>query len=75
MVEMLIKFFTAEGDVVLDQFAGSHRVPLAAELNNRRWISTELHAEYVLGGALCFDKPWINPELARLFPTVDATPA
>lgn len=48
----LIKFLTREGDLVADCFGGWGTTAAAAEASNRRWILTELMAEYVAGQAL-----------------------
>lgn len=44
-----IKLLTAEGDLVLDPFAGSNTTGSCAEQLGRRWIGTEVSPEYALG--------------------------
>lgn len=56
LAEFFIKFFTEPGDLVVDPFGGSFTTAHAAERLGRRWLSTEVMLEYVLGGALRFDK-------------------
>lgn len=46
LFEYLIKTYTNEGDVVLDNVAGSGTTAIAAENTNRRWICMELEEEY-----------------------------
>jgi site-specific DNA-methyltransferase (cytosine-N4-specific) len=46
----LIRFLSAEGDLVVDPFGGSLTTGLAAEIENRRWILTECMFEYLRGG-------------------------
>jgi site-specific DNA-methyltransferase (cytosine-N4-specific) len=52
LATFLIKFLTREGDLVADCFGGWGTTAAAAEASNRRWILTELMAEYVAGQAL-----------------------
>lgn len=42
-----IQLFTKEGDVVLDPFMGSGSTAVAAILNNRNYLGTEIQSEYV----------------------------
>jgi site-specific DNA-methyltransferase (cytosine-N4-specific) len=55
LAEFLVKYLSEEGDLVVDCCGGWQTTALAAELNGRRWITTELFGEYVGGGALRFD--------------------
>lgn len=48
--EFFIKFLTDVGDTVLDPFAGSNTTGFVAENLQRRWISFEIHEDYVIGG-------------------------
>lgn len=54
LARFLTRFLSAEGDLVVDGNAGSYTVPLAAELEGRRWEGAELYGQYVLGGAQRF---------------------
>lgn len=55
LAKFLVEFLTEPGDVVGEIFAGSFTTPLAAELLGRRWLATEIVAEYVMGGSLRFE--------------------
>lgn len=66
LAEFLISFLTMENQIVFDPFGGSQTTGRAAENLNRRWITTELVADYARGGAFRFgaaDDLWINPDL------------
>jgi site-specific DNA-methyltransferase (cytosine-N4-specific) len=52
--EFFIKLCTQPGDVVLDPFAGSNTTGFVAESLKRRWIASELDADYVRASALRF---------------------
>lgn len=52
LAKLLVEFLTEEGDLVVDPCAGWMRSAKAAEQLNRRWVTTEMHGEYVIGGAL-----------------------
>ena len=54
LASKLIEFMTVPGDLVIDPFGGSFTTARAAEAAGRRWISTELMAEYVIGAASRF---------------------
>lgn len=47
IAEFAIQLLTQEDDLVVDPFAGSNKVGLAAERNNRRWVSCDNILEYV----------------------------
>ena len=53
--EFFIKFLTRPGDIVLDPFSGSGVVAYVAENLGRKWISSEINPEYVLGSAFRFN--------------------
>lgn len=55
--EFFIKLCTNPGDVVLDPFAGSNTTGYVAELLERKWIASELDAEYVRASELRFSAP------------------
>ena len=58
LAEKLIKFLSAEEDLIVDPFAGSNTTGKAAEKLGRRWIATDIVYDYVLGSAMRFlDKP------------------
>lgn len=42
----LVRTYSNEGDVVLDTFAGSGSIPLAAKLENRKYVGMELDETY-----------------------------
>jgi DNA modification methylase len=46
LVENCIRYYSYEGDVVYDPFAGSGTVGRVAEKLNRNWIMSELNTEY-----------------------------
>lgn len=52
LAEFLVNFLTREGDLVADCFGGWGTTAAAAQASGRRWITTELMAEYVAGQAL-----------------------
>lgn len=54
MAKFFVEYLTEKEQLVVDPFGGSQTTPLAAELLGRRWLSTEIMAEYVLGGATRF---------------------
>lgn len=47
LFSFLIKTYTNEGDIVLDNCIGSGTTAVAATLNNRKWIGFELESEYI----------------------------
>ena len=47
LFEYLIKTYTDEGDIVLDNCIGSGTTAVACELNNRKWIGFEIESKYV----------------------------
>jgi site-specific DNA-methyltransferase (cytosine-N4-specific) len=53
--EFFIKFLTKTGDIVFDPFSGSNVVGEVAESLNRKWISSEVNLEYIVGSAFRFD--------------------
>lgn len=53
--EFFINYLTEPGDVVLEPFAGSNVTGYSAESLGRRWLSTEISAEYVEGSRLRFE--------------------
>ena len=60
----LIEFLSAPGDLVVDPFSGSFTTAVAAERLGRRWLGTEIMAEYVIGSACRFkDAPGFNQRL------------
>ena len=54
--EFFVRFLTSEGQLVYDPFAGSNITGAAAEALGRRWISTEIRADYVDGSRLRFEE-------------------
>lgn len=51
LASFLVKFLTHEGDLVANFFGGWGTTAAAAEASDRRWIMTELMAEYGAGEA------------------------
>ena len=51
LASFLVEFLSAPDDLIADPFGGSFTSALAAARLGRRWISTEIMAEYVLGAA------------------------
>jgi DNA modification methylase len=56
LAKFLIQFLTRPGDLVADPFGGWNTTGLAAEMTDRRWITTEKVADYAAGGAVRFHK-------------------
>lgn len=54
VASFLVEFLSRPGDLVADPFGGSFTTAKAAERLGRRWLSTEIMAEYVIGGASRF---------------------
>ena len=46
LFEYLIKTYTNEGEIVLDNCAGSGTTAVAAENTNRKWICIEQNEKY-----------------------------
>ncbi len=53
--DFFVKFLTAEGEVVLDPFAGSNTTGAVAEKLRRRWIVCDTVAEYLDASKFRFD--------------------
>lgn len=54
LASFLVEFLSEPEDLVVDPFGGSFTTAKAAERLGRRWLSTEVMVEYVLGAALRF---------------------
>lgn len=65
--DFFIRFLTKPGDLVLDPFAGSNVTGAAAETLGRRWLTSEIRAEYVAGSKFRFTMP---PESVEAEPIV-----
>lgn len=52
--EFFIRMCTDEGDLVYDPFAGSGTTAAVAERLGRRWITSEIMREYVIGQSIRF---------------------
>ncbi|KZX57885.1 hypothetical protein A3709_19880 [Halioglobus sp. HI00S01] len=66
LVRFLVNYLSCPDQLVVDPFGGSGTSALAAELEGRRWITTDANREYVLGSASRFrdaDGLWLNPDL------------
>lgn len=67
LVDMLVRYLTEEGMLVVDPFGGSQTTAAVCEKLRRRWISSEVVFDYVAGGLSRFKKAsglWVNPDLA-----------
>ncbi len=53
--EFFVRFLTLPGQLVVDPFAGSNVTGHVAEKLGRRWLSTEINADYVAGSRLRFE--------------------
>lgn len=53
--EFFIKLCTNPGELVVDPFAGSNTTGYVAEALKRRWVASELNAEYVRASELRFN--------------------
>jgi DNA modification methylase len=60
--EFFIKFLTAEGDLVLDPFAGSCTTGEAAERLSRKWIGFEPVPDYLDAARFRFEWGDVEPE-------------
>ena len=52
----LVKFLSRPGDLVVDPFGGSMTTAKACEQLGRLWLSSEIHAEYILAARFRFDE-------------------
>jgi DNA modification methylase len=52
--DFFIRFLTEPGQLVVDPFAGSNVTGQVAETLGRRWLSSEINADYVVGSRLRF---------------------
>ena len=71
--EFFIKFLTAEGDLVVDIFAGSNTTGKVAEQLGRRWIAMEIDPRYVASSALRFMEHLPDCEVRARFALVSAS--
>lgn len=66
LARQVVRFMTQLGDLVVDPFGGSMTTGLAAELEQRRWVSTDTAFEYVRGAAERFrEQPGFELALPR----------
>lgn len=56
LARFLVEFLTLPGQLVVDLFGGTAKSAMAAELLERYWITFELFAEYLRGGAQRFQQ-------------------
>lgn len=54
LASFLVEFLSEPEDLVVDPFGGSFTTAKAAERLGRRWLSSEVMLEYVIGGATRF---------------------
>lgn len=66
LFEYLIKTYTIEGEIVLDNCMGSCTTAIAADNTNRNWIGFELEREYCEKGLI---RTNVNRERLGLMPT------
>lgn len=52
LARFLVQYLSREGDLVVDPFAGSLTTAQACEELGRRWLCSEIVAEYLMGGRL-----------------------
>lgn len=65
LASLLVEFLSEKDDLIVDPFGGSFTTAKAAERLGRRWLSTEVMLEYVVGGATRFiDAPGFQQRLA-----------
>ncbi len=57
-----MRFLTVAGQLVVDPFAGSNVTGHVAEKLGRRWLSSEINAEYVAGSRLRFEEELLSSE-------------
>jgi len=55
VADFLVKFMTVPGQLVVDNFGGYMTTAEAAEVNGRRWLSTDIHFEYPWAGSHRFE--------------------
>lgn len=55
LADFLVRYLSAEGDLVVDPFGGWGTTGIAAEQTGRRWMSTEKHVEYIHGTVIRHD--------------------
>lgn len=67
LARTLIEFASEPGDLVVDPYAGSLTTALAAEESGRRWWASDIHADYLRGGAERFLEPQMAPWMDQLF--------
>ncbi|MDX2265908.1 MAG: site-specific DNA-methyltransferase [Hyphomicrobiales bacterium] len=65
--EFFIKYLTEPGDLVVDIFAGSNTTGHMAESLNRRWMSFDLHREYLAASAFRFMEDATENEIKVMF--------
>lgn len=56
LASFLVNFLSEPGDLVADPFGGSFTTALAAENLGRRWLSTDIMVEYVMGASTRFEQ-------------------
>lgn len=54
VADLLVNFLTEPGDLVADPFGGICTTADAAESSGRRWLTTDIHHEYLFSGAARF---------------------
>lgn len=65
LVKFFLNFLTDEHDLVVDPFAGSNVTGAACDAMNRRWLASELVADYIEGSIARFETmPLLEPTKA-----------
>lgn len=67
LAEFLVRFGSEEGDLVADPFGGALTTALAANNNNRRFITADIMHEYLKGGSLRFDDAEMHPQFEKIY--------
>ena len=71
VVDRVIEFYSAPGDLVFDPFAGLFTVPVRAMAHGRRGIGTELHDKYFNDGVNYLRLAEIEKRQITLFDLLD----
>lgn len=72
VIDRVIDFYSAPGDVVFDPFAGLFSVPVRAVAKGRKGVGTELHGDYFDDGVRYLRLAEIENRQISLFDLLDA---
>ncbi len=67
LVQFFLNLLTDRDDLVYDPFSGSNVTGAACESSGRRWLATEVNADYLAGSTSRFDEP-------SLFDAIESPP-